>query len=70
MKDSFQSRVKRLIQENEGPIDLQFIYESLSPQKEISVEFKRKVRRALYHLCQAGSVKRVEPAKYSIKNEI
>lgn len=65
---SFQGRVRDVLQAGGDSMDLKTIYKTMDPEARDDAEFKRRVRRALYHLCHIGSVERIGPATYCTKS--
>lgn len=64
MNGSFISQVRDALHENGGPVALGDIYQMMNGGKDADADFKRKIRRCLYHLGKSGHVKRVAPATY------
>ncbi|MDA7960142.1 MAG: hypothetical protein MPJ08_05385 [Nitrosopumilus sp.] len=66
MRESFNVKVEDALKKEKGPVGLDRIYKAVAsdPGMEEDPEFKRKVRRALYHLGKAGKASRIGPSTY------
>lgn len=66
MGESLNSKVEDAMKKAKSAVKLDRIYTDVATATGLSddPEFKRKVRRALYHLGQAGKVSRTGPSTY------
>lgn len=61
---SFNAKIIDVLKDTGKPMNLTEIYKIAGMGQELNSEFKRKVRRSLYHLGKSGDVERVGPATY------